>query len=356
MPGAARSPASTRAGCFGSAPSSAGAVPGPACYGLGNDRPTVTDANVVLGLISATALAGGRLAIDKRKAEQAIEIHVARPLGIGVVEAAHGIRAVANAAMGRAIRAVTVERGRDPRDLVLIAMGGNGGIHAIDLARQLGIRRVIVPPLSGVFSAVGMLAADVEHTHLKTILVPLDAVGDGDLASWMQELTQEICPRLAREGYGDDRIQLVWEADLRHEGQATELTVAFPPGDGARAQMRERFLAQYLKTYGYQDETAIELVKLRLTGRGLRPLRLDFSAMRVTERPAVPSSGSRDVSFERGARFTPAAIVARGAVGRAPRPGPLIIDEFDATIVVPPDAVVFRDAIGAIVMEIGGSP
>ena len=108
----------------------------------------------------------------------------------------------------------------------------------------------------------------------------------------------------------------VCEADLRYEGQASELTVAFAPGAEARAQMRERFLAQYRETYGYQDETAIELVKLRLIGRGLRPLRLDFAAMRVTERPAVPSTGSRDVSFERGARFTPAAIVARAAIGR----------------------------------------
>ena len=144
-------------------PESAGADPGPACYGLGNDRPTVTDANVVLGYINAQSLAGGQLAIDRRKSLAAIETHIARPLGIAVEDAAHGIRAVANAAMARAVRAVTVERGRDPRDLALIAMGGNGGIHAIDLARQLGIGRVIVPPLSGVFSAVGMLGADIEH-------------------------------------------------------------------------------------------------------------------------------------------------------------------------------------------------
>jgi N-methylhydantoinase A len=337
-------------------PESAGAEPGPACYGLGNDRPTVTDANVVLGLISATALAGGQLPIDKRKAEQAIEVHVARPLGVSLVEAAHGIRAVANAAMGRAVRAVTVERGRDPRDLALIAMGGNGGIHAIDLARQLGIRRVIVPPLSGVFSAVGMLGADVEHTNLATILVPLDDVGASDLASWMDALAQDMRARLAREGYADSQVQLLWEADLRHEGQATELTVAFPPGDDALRLMRERFLTQYLKTYGYQDETAIELVKLRVVGRGLRPLHLDFAAIRVTERPAAPSTGTRAVSFERDTSFVETAIVTRRSLDRAPRRGPLIIDEFDATIVVPPDATVRHDAFGSIVVEIGGRP
>ena len=153
-------------------PESAGAVPGPACYGLGNDRPTVTDANVVLGLINPRALAGGRLAIDRHLSEQAILTHVAKPLGLSLEEAAHGIRAVANAAMSRAIRAVTVERGRDPRDLTLVAIGGNGGIHALDVARDLGIGRVVVPPLAGVFSAVGMLASDLEHIALDTVTRP----------------------------------------------------------------------------------------------------------------------------------------------------------------------------------------
>src|SRR5262245_33979624 len=336
-------------------PESAGADPGPACYGLGNDRPTVTDANVVLGYVNAHALAGGQLPIDRQKSVQAIATHIAGPLGIGVEDAAHGIRAVANAAMGRAVRAVTVERGRDPRDLTLVAMGGNGGIHAIDLARQLGIGRVIVPPLSGVFSAVGMLAADVEHTHLKTILVPLDDVTTTDLAAWMDELARDIRARLAGDGYAAERVELIWQADLRHEGQATELTVAFAPGADAQQQMRARFLAEYLKTYGYQDETAIELVKIRLIGRGRRARRLDFAAMRVTERLAVDGAGRRAVSFHRGQRFTETPIVTRQSVDGDARRGPLIIDEFDATIVVPPDATVSRDAIGNIVMEIGGS-
>jgi N-methylhydantoinase A len=255
--------------------------------------------------------------------------------------------------MGRAVRAVTVERGRDPRDLSLVAMGGNGGIHAIDLARQLGIRRVIVPALSGVFSAVGMLAADVEHTHLKTILAPLDNIATSDLACSMDELKGEILARLAREGYSSERVELIWQADLRHEGQATELTVPFPAGGNAQLLMRERFLAEYLKTYGYRDETAIELVKIRLIGRGLRARRLDFAAMTVTERPAANGAKNRAVSFGRGQRLTETPIVPRRSIDRKPLAGPLIIDEFDATIVVPPDATVWRDGLGNIVMEIG---
>ena len=157
-------------------PQSAGAVPGPACYGLGNDRPTVTDANVVLGFINPNSLAGGKLAIDRRAARRRSSNHVGKPLGLPLADAAHGIRAVANAAMARAVRAVTVERGRDPRDLTLMAFGGNGGVHAPDLARQLGIPRVVVPPMSGVFSALGMLASDIEHTGLKTVGRRLDAM------------------------------------------------------------------------------------------------------------------------------------------------------------------------------------
>jgi N-methylhydantoinase A len=335
-------------------PESAGADPGPACYNLGNERPTVTDANVVLGYISPTALAGGQLPIDKARSVQAIESHVARPLGISVEDAAHGIRAVANAAMGRAVRAVTVERGRDPRDLTLVAMGGNGGIHAIDLARQLGISRVIVPPLSGVFSAVGMLGADIEHTHLKTILVPLAELTTANLHGWMNELADEILARLRRDGYTGDRVELVWQADLRHEGQASELTVPFRAGADAPQMMRERFIAEYLKTYGYKDETPIDLVKLRLIGRGLRDLRLDFAAISAKERTPANTGGTRGVSFDRGQTFTPTRIVPRQSVDREATPGPLIIDEFDATIVVPPDARVWRDPAGSIVMELGG--
>jgi len=202
-------------------PESAGAVPGPACYGLGNDRPTVTDANVVLGLINPRALAGGRLAIDRAFSERAILTHVAKPLGLSLQDAAHGIRAVANAAMSRAIRAVTIERGRDPRDLTLIATGGNGGIHALDLARDLGIGRVLVPPLAGVFSAVGMLASDVEHVALDTVMCPVQALTARELRRIKDRLADEVVRQLAGDGFNGAHVALAWEADLRHEGQAT---------------------------------------------------------------------------------------------------------------------------------------
>ncbi|QCI65985.1 hydantoinase/oxoprolinase family protein [Phreatobacter stygius] len=332
-------------------PQSAGAVPGPACYGLGNDRPTVTDANVVLGFVNAEQLAGGRLAIDRRLSEKAIDAHVGTPLGLETADAAHGIRAVANAAMARAIRAVTVERGRDPRDLTLMAFGGNGGVHAPDLARQLGIPRVVVPPLSGIFCAVGMLASDVEHTGLATVTRPLAAMTPAELKGLKDELQADVGARLTQDGYPAARSEFLFEADLRHEGQATELTVAFAGED--LDTIRERFVAEYFKTYGYKDTTPIELMKLRIIGRGLRESRLDFADMKIAHRPGAAKTSTREVAFARGDRPVPVGIVTRAAIGAEPRQGPLIIEEYDATIVVPPDARVHRDAIGCIVLEFG---
>jgi N-methylhydantoinase A len=331
-------------------PHSAGALPGPACYGLGNDRPTVTDANVVLGYINDHMLAGGQLPIDRMLSEAAVDRHIARPLGVSLLDAAHGIRAVANASMARAIRAVTVERGRDPRDLTLMAFGGNGGVHAPDLARQLSIPRIVVPPLSGVFCSIGMLAADVEHTGLTTVARRLDEVSAEDLAALKAELVADVTRRLAQDGYDEGRIQLLWEADIRHEGQASELTVAF---EGlSLADLAGRFAAEYLKTYGYRDLTPMELMKIRVRGCGLRDNRLDFGAMQIAPPDAPSRTGSRRVSFGRGEAAATVDIAIRSAIGETVRRGPLIIEELDATIVVPPDAFVRVDAMGCVVMEL----
>ena len=331
-------------------PQSAGAVPGPACYGLGNSRPTVTDANVVLGLINPRALAGGRLAIDRSLSERAIVAHVGKPLGLSLEDAAHGIRAVANAAMARAIRAVTVERGRDPRDLALVAMGGNGGIHALDVARDLGIGRVVVPPLAGVFSAVGMLASDLEHIALDTVTRPLGELTTSDLKRTKAQLADAVARRLSADGFAGQRVALSWEADLRHEGQATELTVHYDGDDPG--ELAVRFVAEYLKTYGYRDESAIELVKLRVVGRGLRERRLDFRHLAVESRAGAPADRFRAIHFKRGAVPLETEVVARSALTALPRRGPLVIEEFDATTIVPPDASVHRDAMGNIVLDL----
>jgi N-methylhydantoinase A len=339
-----------RGGLLTVGPQSAGAVPGPACYGLGNERPTVTDANLILGYINPRALAGGRLAIDGRLSERAVATHVAGPLGLSVVEAAHGIRAVANAAMARAIRAVTVERGRDPRDLTLVAFGGNGAIHATDLARDLGIARVVVPPLAGVFSAVGMLACELEHVALRSMLCALDALSAADLGAAKAGLAAEVGSQLAADGFAPARRVFAWEADLRHEGQASELSVHFDGDDPA--ELRRRFLALYSKTYGYQDESPIELVTLRVIGRGHSGQRLGFKGLKIAAPPGAATAHCRDVHLLRGQAASLVEVVPRSALATGRRRGPLIVEEFDATILVPAQASAKLDAIGNIVLDL----
>ena len=334
-------------------PESAGANPGPACYGLGNTSPTVTDANLVLGFINPSSLSGGQLKIERHLSEQAIHEHVARPLGVTLEDAAHGIRAVANFAMARAIRAVSVERGLDPRDFTIIAIGGNGGIHAIDVARQLGIKRIIVPVLSGVFSAVGMLASDVAYTSLHTLLVALAETSAQPLRAAMSELATKSNGILAADGYPASRIALDWEADLRHDGQASELTVQFAEDGDIITSLREKFLAEYFKTYGYRDESPIELVKIRLTARGQRERRLDFGDIQVEARPAAPSAKQRPISFNRGEPPVLVSVIGRSSLPPVPTAGPLVVEEFDTTIVVPGHATAHRDGIGNVVVELG---
>jgi N-methylhydantoinase A len=334
-------------------PESAGADPGPVCYDRGNTRPTVTDANVALGYLNPSALAGGQLAIRQELIAPTLDEHVAQPLGIGVVEAAHGIRSVANALMARAIRAVTVERGRDPRDLALVAIGGNGGGHAVDIARQLGISHVLVPALSGVFSAVGMLAADVEHTLVTTMLAPLGQLQPATLEAAMAHLRQAGEERLAADGYAPARRQFVWSAELRYEGQASELPVAF---EDPRPELLARdFTAAYRALYGYDDDSDIELVRLRLVARGLRDKRLDFADVRFEELPSAMHQESRAVAAQRGHPPVTMPVVARAVLGETPRPGPFIVEEFDATIVVPAGARARRDAAGTVHIEVGAS-
>lgn len=313
----------------------------------------MTDANLVLGFINPNALSGGRLRIERQLSEQAIHEHVARPLGVTLEDAAHGIRAVANAAMARAIRAVSVERGLDPRDFTIIAIGGNGGIHAIDVARQLGIKRIIVPVLSGVFSAVGMLASDVAYTSLQTLLVPLAEMSAQSLRAAMSELAGKSTEVLAADGYPTSRIALDWEADLRHGGQASELTVQFAEDGDIIVSLREKFLAEYFKTYGYRDESPIELVKIRLTARGQRERRLDFGDIQVELRPAAQSVKQRSISFNRGEPPVLVSVISRSSLSRIPAAGPLVVEEFDTTIVVPGHATAHRDGIGNVVIELG---
>lgn len=336
-------------------PESMGASPGPACYRLGNDLPTVTDANMVLGYLNPVALAGGSLRVDLAFAREAIARHIGAPLGLDAHTAAHGVRQIANINMARAIRAVTVERGRDPRDLTMVAFGGGGPVHAVDVARILGIRRVVAPVMAGVFCAAGMLTADVEHDLLRTVLKRLDRIAPHALQNIADELRSNGLVTLAAEGYSADAADFELKADLRYVGQSSELSVRLR-GDVLDAAMlvglREDFQKSYQDTFGYSSDEPLELVNLRVSARGHRPNRLAFGQVRLEESAVAGLHGTRRVSFERGAPLLETPVVARGEVGTRFRDGPLIVESYDTTAVVPPGTRVRADRTGNLIVEI----
>ncbi|MFP6757323.1 MAG: hydantoinase/oxoprolinase family protein, partial [Alphaproteobacteria bacterium] len=249
-------------------PESAGAVPGPVCYGQGGDVPTVTDANVVLGFVNPEFLVGGELAIDADAARSAIETQIAKPLGVGVDEAAYGVHRVANAVMARALRAVSSERGRDPRRFTLMAFGGNGPVHAVTLARLLDITNILVPPIAGVFSALGLLFPPSEHHYVRTFKQDL-AGGAAAIEAQYEALAADGRADLAAEGYEGEAIEIERHADLQYRGENTALTVPLDPGGDLIAALAESFAQEHERTYGYRsDEEPIELINLRLIARG----------------------------------------------------------------------------------------
>ena len=332
-----------RAGSMKVGPESAGAEPGPACYGFGGERPTVTDANVVLGFLNPEALAGGTVPIQARRSFDAVAEHVARPLGREVLETAFGIHTVANATMMRAVKAVTTYRGRDPRQFALFAFGGNGGVHGVDLARVLQIGRVIVPPAAGVFSAVGLLYARQELNLSRAFMHMVDELPLDRAEAEYDVLAAAIARHMDRP---QASIEFERQADMRYRGQAFELTVPLPEGDldtGLLAELAERFEAEHERRYGHRfaGEYPVEVVNLRLVGR-----------VPEEQAPVMPAlaagggaAGSRQVYF--GPRFGPplaTPVIGRADVDEAPRQGPLIVEEYDCTTVVPPDCTVRRDS------------
>ncbi|MGM0562352.1 MAG: hydantoinase/oxoprolinase family protein, partial [Pseudomonadota bacterium] len=338
-------------------PKSAGADPGPVCYGRGNDEPTVTDANVVLGYLNPENLAGGSLKIDRNLAVEAIRSKLAEPLGLTVEEAALGIREVANVNMGRSIRSVTVERGRDPRDMALMAFGGSGPAHAADLARQLEMQRVVIPPLSGVFCSAGMLASDIKHKLSRSFITPLEALTPERFEELKAELAAEAAELLGEEGYEEEAQKLSYEIDLRYMGQSSELTVALPDGklDAAHRQaIYEAFQRDYQITYGYNNEEPLEMVCLRLTAVGHLENRLRFEHTKAQLEKTETSQSRRSVCFEREQGYVDTAVVSRALIDSKPLSGPMIVETYDTTIIIPPWAQVYEDSFGSLIIERSG--
>jgi len=332
-------------------PQSAGAVPGPACYAAGGEDPTVTDANVVLGFLNREALCGGTVPIDAERSRAAIMKRIAEPLGRSLIETAYGIHLVANANMMRAIKGVTTYRGRDPRDFTLYAFGGNGGVHGVELARSLQIPMVVVPPAAGVFSAIGLLTANVELMVAQALLSRTREMDLEKAEQVFRALEDQITQQL---GYARKSITFQRAADLRYSGQAFELTVPAPNRKldaVALAELERLFELEHERTYGhaFRGTYAMETVTLRVTG-SVTPEGVQTS---VRTRASDQPESRRSVYFgpEYGERDTP--ILARNALNDQPRAGPLIVEEYEGTAVVPPNCAARLDAAGNIVIEVG---
>ncbi|MFI7108479.1 hydantoinase/oxoprolinase family protein [Nonomuraea sp. NPDC050227] len=328
------------AGALHVGPVSAGSRPGPACYGQGGELPTLTDANVTLGYLSPDALAGGRVAIHPELAVKALS-PVAEQLGDDVAGAARGAYQVAVSSMTTAVKAVTSERGRDPREATMVAFGGAGPLYAAALARELGISTVIVPVHPGLFSSLGLLVADTERQELTPYRAGFADVGA--LAAEFARLSAHVRDQLGADAVVDRLL------DMRYRGQRFELRIRVPDGDLTEdllAETRSRFHAEHRRTYGRAGtDELVELVNLRVRGR----LPTQVSIADVLSLPLAPGGepAVRECRFD---RTVPTPVVGRSDLGPEPVEGPMVIEDMDATTLVPPGARVHRDRLNNIVI------
>lgn len=338
------------AGALHVGPQSAGAVPGPVCYDLGGTVPTLTDANVTLGYLAQDRLPSG-LVLAAEKGRQAIAAQIAGPLELSIDEAAYGVYLVGCAGIARAVRAVTVERGRDPRDFTIVAFGGNGPLLAAEMARSLEIGSVLVPLAPGVFSALGLLEADVEHHLVRTFNRPLDGLADEDLARELSSLATEARNLMLAEGH-TQQLEATSAVDARYAGQSFELTVPVPHLDapGLAAAIAEDFGREHERTYGHRASgDPIQIVNLRAVARV--PQAAERHAIRPTIEPN-PDQTQRLAYFGPRLGRLPTPVIDRFDLGKEPRSGPLLIEEYDATTLVPPGCAAWLDALGNIVIRV----
>jgi N-methylhydantoinase A len=306
-------------------PASAGADPGPACYGRG-DQPTVTDANLVLGRLAPDFFLGGEMAIEPARAEEAIG-RLAASLDLSPERCALGVVAVANAHMARALRVISVERGRDPRYFTLVSFGGAGGLHAADLARGLGIPQVLVSPYASTLSALGMVMADVVKDYTQTVMVPA-TTPPAELAARLQPLMARAAGELRAEGVPETGMAIEPALDVRYVGQSYELPVPFGP------DALERFHAAHEAAYGYADRAApaeVVNVRVRAVGRVARPVLQprpeegpDPADALIDHRPVWLADGRQPVPFYRGEALAPGNRIE----------GPAVVVRSDTTILL----------------------
>lgn len=343
-----------RGGLLEVGPESAGSDPGPVCYGLGNDRPTVTDANVVLGRINADSPIGGKIdRLDRQAAEAAIAATVAEPLGLSVMEAAEAIIRVANAKMAGAIRLVSVERGHDPKNFAAMPFGGGGALHTGALIKEVGLSQAIVPRYPGVTSALGCVVADMRHDHVATLNRMLDNLDLDQLNADIDRVSAEGQDLLRAADVQLSGIETQIELDMLYVGQTHTVAVPLPTdkGSATREMILTAFDKTYLSAYGRLLEgLAHRVVNLRVTVIGRRP-DFDLSVLAPSANDATSAvTGSRTVWAD-GAEYTATVYDRLALPVGADVPGPAILEQTDATIFVDPDLAGRVDQYGNLIIS-----
>ncbi|UHL63969.1 hydantoinase B/oxoprolinase family protein [Paralcaligenes sp. KSB-10] len=341
-------------------PRSAGAAPGPACYDQGGTEPTVTDAYATMGYINPNAIAGGAKSIVVDLAREAIAKKIAHPAGLSVEQAAYGIYAVATSNMIRAVRAVSVERGRDARDYTLVAFGGAGPLHAAELGRAMGLKHVLVPNSPGLFSALGLLMADVQQKGSRTVLQRVNEIDDAAVERLNQifaDLQDSAMADLLRDDLRSADIVIERSATMQYVGQSFELFIDAPLGKLDRNsfhRLAEKFCEEHQRTYGYQEDlTHVQIVSLRITARDItRKASYAEVGRQSMQETANAETVTRDAYFGPDAGWQKARVIRRSALRTGSVIGPAIVEELDTTIVIPPQCSASLDDFGNVIIAL----
>lgn len=332
-------------------PRSAGAVPGPVCYGRGGNEPTVTDANVVLGYIPSGKLGAGDIVVDDQAARDAIASQIAKPLGMDVLDAALGIHQIANAHMLRALREVSIQKGRDPRDFSMVAFGGAGPVHAAGLAREMGVRKLLIPPMPGLFSSIGMLISGVKRYDVRSCLLSGDLLTADELRSQVNEMKTLMLKQFSRETHSRGQVVFESSIDLRYKGQFSQISVPWVDDTSDKNSLQElfeKFEHEHSRLYGRRDltDSAVGATAVRLIGS----IPFDQSYKLKPAPHPDDSQRTRMATFGEPWETMETPVIARSKLSK-PTPGPLLIDEFDSTTVVPPDMTAQLDERNNIILE-----
>ncbi len=337
-------------------PTSAGAVPGPACYGKGGNLATVSDADLLLGRLNPDYFLGGELTLSPQKSFEVIAAQVAQPLGLEVMRAAFGIIKIADTHMAHAVRLMTVEKGHDPRDFVLVAYGGAGPCHAVAVARELNIGTVVIPANSGILSAVGMLLTDAKEEFVLSRICALDVAVPAELELLFQELETDGFRRMQSAGFGSSDIYTRRAVELRYTGQ--EFTLRMPvteptSSEGFLGNLRKRFSELHELRYGHAfDKATLEIVALRaeVCGRLEKP-KLDMGP-HSTGKVAAPEYDNRQVYFE-GCGKVPCRVYRRDRLALGSHiTGPAIVEDMASTTVLHPGDTGVVDSHGSLIITV----